>query len=503
MIHLSLPAAAENPTSTQASSDPSDLPGPVSDNRNDFSTFISQALDYFPGNIGGYDQIFSSPPPPPDNQTEPPSDDSNSSYAQGYGADPYASSSPANPPDNHSQRTYDRKQRNSATDPTDENNMSALLAGNFVPTPKPEQTAPAVTTARPGDDKGPDVAAGVSTGDAPTPASAAHAAAQESAAQTAGSVGKTLAAQAPHLAAALKPADATTQAAKDSAQTPSAGTTTASTAPEAAKATSQAAILQTIATIGAKDAPAAAGAGITAALDSQTMKSTGQKTENAGRTVQKLPGASSTGSSGAGSSGLAGGQLATTGSARKSDWSNLPGSFDLTIPMAAGELHDGPALTGGSAADSAASQVEHVAHLVAQEAMTMRQSGATSFAVSLKIDQQTELFVQLTNHNGQIQASLRCERGNLAGLDSHWGQLQESLARQNVQLLPPENGSFSRDTAGRQSDLASSKDFNQPSQNPRPENNAARSETSSAPDTTVSSKKTSKSSGRGGWESWA
>ena len=86
--------------------------------------------------------------------------------------------------------------------------------------------------------------------------------------------------------------------------------------------------------------------------------------------------------------------------------------------------------------------------LVTQEVAMIKQSGANSLAVSLKIDPQTELFLQLTNHDGQIQASLRCERGSMAGLDTHWGQLQESLSRQNVQLLPLEEKFSSRASVG-------------------------------------------------------
>jgi hypothetical protein len=56
--------------------------------------------------------------------------------------------------------------------------------------------------------------------------------------------------------------------------------------------------------------------------------------------------------------------------------------------------------------------------------------------VALKLDSNTQLFLQLTTNNGMVQASVRCDRGQFAPEDSQWAQLQQSLARQNVELLP-------------------------------------------------------------------
>ena len=92
---------------------------------------------------------------------------------------------------------------------------------------------------------------------------------------------------------------------------------------------------------------------------------------------------------------------------------------------------------GGSAPSSA--RLEQVERMISREVVMVRQSGAETLAVSLKVDSRTSLFLQLTNHHGQIEASVRCETGDAAALDAHWGQLQESLGRQNVQLLPLED----------------------------------------------------------------
>jgi hypothetical protein len=104
-----------------------------------------------------------------------------------------------------------------------------------------------------------------------------------------------------------------------------------------------------------------------------------------------------------------------------------------------------PTLTANVADSGAPSpgRIEQVERMITREVVMVRQSGAEALAVSLKVDARTSLFLQLTNHHGQIEASVRCERGDAGALGAHWGELQESLARQNVQLLPLEDKSAS------------------------------------------------------------
>jgi hypothetical protein len=82
------------------------------------------------------------------------------------------------------------------------------------------------------------------------------------------------------------------------------------------------------------------------------------------------------------------------------------------------------------------SPAERLEQMISQEVVTIRQTGAQTLGVSLRVDDNTQIFLQLTTQNGQIQASLRVEKGNFSALDSQWSQLQASLARQNVQLMP-------------------------------------------------------------------
>ena len=57
-------------------------------------------------------------------------------------------------------------------------------------------------------------------------------------------------------------------------------------------------------------------------------------------------------------------------------------------------------------------------------------------AVVLRPDADTELFVHFSRRDGQIEATIRCERGDANQLGALWSQLQESLGHQKVRLAP-------------------------------------------------------------------
>lgn len=247
--------------------------------------------------------------------------------------------------------------------------------------------------------------------------------------------------------------------------------------------------------------------GTTTALNKQRMKFVSEKNEIAGRTVQKLPDASASADSSEGSNAT---------SAIKSDGDLPPrakDSFepDLTINFSGKNSATDFALEKTSekiqAPDAPNSQVERLTHLIGQEVITVRQSGATSLAVSLKLDSQTELFLQLTHHDGQLQASLRCERGNAEALNSHWGQLQESLSRQNVHLLPLEDKSSVRSSAPTPTAPAtSSQAFDESFKNHQRQTHDPRKEAPAAQSTSgtrAANKTQSNKRVRKGWESWA
>ncbi len=198
-----------------------------------------------------------------------------------------------------------------------------------------------------------------------------------------------------------------------------------------------------------------------------------------------LPGKSVTGNSGAAVE-----PITTTASIVAELTAKLGGSHVTGIKAAAQPV------------DAGTGQAEPVGHLLNQQVVMVRQSGANNVAVSLKLDPQTELSMQLTNHNGQIEAAVRWERGDISGLGSHWKDLQDSLARQNVQLLPLQNkpASFS---SGKSSDSAS---FEQSSRQAPRQDRRQGEEFGESPNlsTVTSSNKTkAQTISPQGWESWA
>jgi hypothetical protein len=254
-------------------------------------------------------------------------------------------------------------------------------------------------------------------------------------------------------------------------------------------------------------ASAVSGDGTRGALSSQEMKFTTEKNEIAEPATQKVPGASLKDNFDVkGTTGL-GIQSDSNRSGRKSD---LIGSAPIMDwPSKANDLNVDAAKTVAATAgtDHTATQVEHVRQLLDQQVVVMHQSGANKLAVSLKLDAQTELSLRLTNHNGQIQASIRVDSGSVAGLDTHWKDLQDSLARQNVQLLPLENKGLPRTPIfNSASTTVSASPFSPSSENPQRRSRETRQDLPTAGEVKifpVTNKATTQTVSRQGWESWA
>jgi hypothetical protein len=222
--------------------------------------------------------------------------------------------------------------------------------------------------------------------------------------------------------------------------------------------------------------------GTGAALNHQRMKFGSEKNEIAGRAVQKMPDASPAADLSSNVIGKVNAKSDANLSLRGKDSFDPGLVIDAFANSRTTDVIQGKFGENSQPPDIAAAQVERVAHLVNQEVLMVRQSGANSLAVSLKVDSHTELFLQLTNHDGQIQASVRCERGDVEALGTHWGDLQESLARQNVQLMPLEDRNSSRNspTLNPPAGTTSSRTFDQPSQNQRQQYRDSRDEPSLA-----------------------
>jgi hypothetical protein len=242
-------------------------------------------------------------------------------------------------------------------------------------------------------------------------------------------------------------------------------------------------------------AKATASVGTPAANTSDRMSFNAERNEIAGRTEQKLPPDAVSAVAGADTGGPS-----SDGGAKSSlsfAWHEAPAE-PLTITDISASGGATSPLTAATAeastsSSSSAPPLERLESMIAHEALIIRQTGAQTLGVSLKLDSNTQLYLQLTNHNGSIQASVRCERGSFAPEDAQWSQLQQSLARQNVALQP----------MGASSNLS----FRQPSDE-RPRQQAQTREDWTLPGTAVQpvppriqQKEQSRSSRN--WESWA
>jgi hypothetical protein len=237
------------------------------------------------------------------------------------------------------------------------------------------------------------------------------------------------------------------------------------------------------------------------------MKFGTEKNEIAGTAAQKVPTAPVKETF---SAKLGVDLTATSGadrSASKQDLIDSALAANWTIKASDGNVEAVRQTTASASADPSASPAERLAHLLNQQVVMIRQSSANNLAVSLKLDPQTELSVQLTKHNGQVEASVRWERGSVAGMESHWKDLQESLARQNVVLLPLESKASPRPPPSYSTaDTLSGSHHHQSSQNPQrqnrgaPRNPPAETTVKTVP---VTNKATTRTASRQGWESWA
>ena len=246
--------------------------------------------------------------------------------------------------------------------------------------------------------------------------------------------------------------------------------------------------------------------GTQGANSSQRMKFVAKKNEIAASTEQKVPTATQVGDVSGKAAPISTIDPDAGRSSRRED--TFAVSMVANVPSKVSDLNAGAAKATSNAPviDTSAAQAERLGNLLNQQVMMVRQSGAHDLSVSLKLDPQTELNLQLTNHNGQIEAYVSWERGSVAGLGNHWQDLQESLAKQNIQLLPLENKSAPR--AG-DSDSGSNGSSNfsdeAASRNSQRNSGEAWQNSQSAAVKTASPKQkaTAKTGSRQGWESWA
>lgn len=221
------------------------------------------------------------------------------------------------------------------------------------------------------------------------------------------------------------------------------------------------------------------------------MTLTAERNEIAGRTEKKVPSdavsaiAPAAAASSSGGSSKGGAKLSLDFTWRDTPSQTLPIMDAATkTPLAVPAAETATAVPAG--------HLQRVEQLISQQAVNIRQTGANSLGVSLQLDEQTRISVQLTHANGQVQATVRCESGAFSPQDAQWSQLQQSLARQNIQLTPASgtsaqfgsfSGNSSRSFAAQPEEAAPSAFAVTPARQRQQKNSPNRS--------------------RQGWESWA
>jgi hypothetical protein len=235
------------------------------------------------------------------------------------------------------------------------------------------------------------------------------------------------------------------------------------------------------------------------------MKSAVNVNEIAGLTAQNLPARQSATASSVALPAIS----ATKGRtpADSSETGNVPPRWTILQPTA--QIMPSASLTtdfqGGHL--PATTSIERLESLMTNEVSILKQAGAQNLAVSLKVDSHTNLFMHMSNHDGQIVVSVHCENGDARFLNAHWGALQDSFARQNIQLLPLQDkttsSNLSSELPSQQQDHrqdGSPAQHDSPLASPQQKENTSDEAMSAAIGVTKSKHKLHKSHG---WEKWA
>jgi hypothetical protein len=83
-------------------------------------------------------------------------------------------------------------------------------------------------------------------------------------------------------------------------------------------------------------------------------------------------------------------------------------------------------------------QIDRLSRSLSREIVFINKSDLASLSVVIRPDPRTELSVQFHRRNGEIEATIRCDRGNQELWQQHWPELQSLLADKSVRLLPLE-----------------------------------------------------------------
>jgi hypothetical protein len=251
------------------------------------------------------------------------------------------------------------------------------------------------------------------------------------------------------------------------------------------------------------------------ALSKERMNNSEEKNKSAGNTGQKLPSNSGNGDTTANgrssTSATSGKVVRNAGSSPTNNSVVNTATFDSNTQPQVSSAN----ITSIVAENRASVNVERISRMVTEEVVAIHRTGASELAVSLKVDSKTELFLKVsTTSTGELQATLHCEKGSVEALNRHWPELQASLARQNIELLPSSNSqpisstqSNSGQTTGDHNQSGNQRDQNASAGNHQnsPEGRHTPTVAEIFADKPVTKQKQSsrKNSTAQGWESWA
>ncbi len=115
------------------------------------------------------------------------------------------------------------------------------------------------------------------------------------------------------------------------------------------------------------------------------------------------------------------------------------GLFLRQTPMEVGVQNPNPvpetSQPGGS---SGAAMAAKVADLIANQAVDLKQGGASAMDLVVKTDRQTELHLKLRQEGNTVVVQARCEGGDWQQLSTHWESIKNALSPQGIQLAPLE-----------------------------------------------------------------
>jgi hypothetical protein len=86
--------------------------------------------------------------------------------------------------------------------------------------------------------------------------------------------------------------------------------------------------------------------------------------------------------------------------------------------------------------------VDRLTEVILHEVQAFRQTQSDRVEVVLKPDNQTEISIEFRFHNGEVEASARCQRGDFPALTAQWSQLQQTLSQHGVRLTELEGSNF-------------------------------------------------------------